>query len=250
MKPLIAIPSKNRPEILQKCVLSWVIYTGFDYCVFVEPQDEQVYSVLTPEHIEILPDNNRGLGYSKMHMLAYAKKYNYDLIFKIDDDVSGFKGRGLHQSSKVVDNFKILMNDCLEVFEKHKEVKGIGFPYRNELFEIRKWTGVNQRFQTCYITRTDWWHADECISCFEDYAAYMYIRAKNGTILRYGKMGIDCLPVGEGTGGHQDFDRLQQAKNEIDYLKNLYPAIIAKKVDKPWRIEPKFGGEFYGGKKL
>ena len=41
-----------------------------------------------------------------------------------------------------------------------------------------------------------------------------------------------------GTGGHQSFDRKEQALSEVEELRKIYPPLAFRAVDKSWGIEP------------
>lgn len=116
------------------------------------------------------------------------------------------------------------------------------------MFDKGKWTGINQRLQSCYIVRTDSFHADRRISVFEDLANFLYIRVANGIVLRYGDAGLDVEDVGTNPGGHQDFDRRVAAEKELLELRKIYPGLKFKKVTgKNWDVEPDFNDIFLRG---
>lgn len=239
-KILIAIPSKNRVEILKKNALSWVPLTGFDWVVFVEPQDSDKYaSLLEGGHGYVLPENNKGLGYAKTFIKKYAEENGYTHIFKIDDDVQGFtKYRQKLYLDVTANWFKDFMKDIEVAFYKYPKVKAVSFPYNFEMYELKKWE-VTKRVQTAFICRTQDFFASEKISVFEDFALGLKIIVNGGLILKYCMAGIEMgVKVGGGSGGHQSFDRFEQAKAEAVELRKIYPPLNFRKVDKSWKIEP------------
>lgn len=251
MKILIAVPSKSRSATIQKLTLSWLSKTKLDYRVFIEPQEYGKYvKTMGNGRLVLLGANDKGLGYSKESIKDYAIKNGYDLIFKVDDDMLGWWGRSRRRSDSVSHEVFIeLLKDCEEQFLKHPEVKAIGFSYAWQMFDKDKWTGINQRLQSCYLTRTQDFHADALISVFEDFAAFLAIRVQNGVTLRYGFAGMDIEPVGKNPGGHQNFNRKERAVAEIEQLRKLYPALKFRKVTgKDWDIEPDMRDVFLRGK--
>lgn len=262
MKLLIAIPSKGRTDTIFKRTLRWVARTGYDVRVFVEPQEIEQYREVARDanyqhYLDIhdnqfidIGKNGRGLGYAKGFIKKYAQEYNYDLVFKMDDDVLRFSGRGKNKSDDdMLYDFVKMVGKCRLTFGRYPDVAAIGFPYRNELYEPKEWTAINARLQSCYIIRTQ--YINSGFSTFEDFAQYIHIRSKNMVTLRYGLLGIDAADVGKNKGGYQLFDRNSQSVKEAEKLKKLYPALKFKQVkDKDWAFEPILAGEFFGVKKL
>ena len=240
MKLLIAIPSKNRVDVLEKNAMQWVPLTGIDWMVFVEPQDADKYAHFNlSNHGFVLPENNKGLGYAKSQIKKYAIENGYTHIFKIDDDVQGFtKYRQRLFKEVTAEWVKEFITDIKSVFERYSKVKAVAFPYAFEMYELKKWETA-KRIQTAYICRIEDFHADEKISVFEDFASGLKIITAGGAILKYCMAGIEMgVKVGGGTGGHQSFDRFEQAKKEAEELRKIYPPLNFRRVNKPWKIEP------------
>lgn len=239
MKLLIAVPSKNRVEILKQNALKWLPTCGYDWAVFVEPQDFEAYKDIVPKNILTLAENSRGLGYAKAFIKQYAKANGYTHIFKVDDDVRGFTKWRQNLSDEAHSLwFREFMQEITNSLQLHPVVKAVCFPYRFEMYEKRKWH-LAKRIQTAYIVETESLYVDPAISVFEDFATGLKIVVDGNAIMRYGLAGIKMgVKVGGGTGGHQSFDRYEQAMKEIEPLRKLYPALSFRKVDKPWKIEP------------
>lgn len=263
MKILIAVPSKGRPDTIFKRTLRWVARTGYDVRVFVEPQEIETYReaardanyqfrlTITDQHFVDIGKNDGGISYVMSFIKDYATNNGYDLVFKMDDDVVRFVGRGKAQpDDNMLIDFATMVGKCRVTFGKYPDVAAIGFPYRNELYEIKEWVGINMRLQTCYIVRTqDMFSLG--VNMMEDFAQYVYIRSKNRVTLRYGLLGIDAADVGKTKGGMQMFDQNKLAQETAEKLRELHPSIKFKKVTgKAWDIEPVLAGDFFGVKKL
>jgi len=255
---LLAIPSKARPKELKKYVLPWLLKSDYvnDAVVFVERQDEQDYrDVLkgTSITLAIIPKQNLGLGYVKEQIGKFARKNKCDYIFKIDDDVSGWNRPGVPKSPESgAKHFDEAIRESTVMLGSKEDIAVVGFPYRNEMWDVKMWTSINQRIQTCYIIKTQDWHGDRRVSTFEDFVQFLSIRINNRHSIRYGLMGIDCAPVGKLEGGLQLFDRDEMAKKEIEIIrKELYPSLQARRVyGKRWSVEPSLKGGIFGAKKL
>lgn len=262
MKLLVAIPSKGRPEKIYKDTMRWVARTGFDVRVFVEPQDLEAYKTaaktgnidnytdVRPENFVSIGENDKGLGFAMGFIKQYALDGGYDLVFKLDDDIRRFNNRGRNRTDDLmILSFCQMVGQCRVAFGKYPDLAAVGFGYRNELFDVREWTVLNARLQTAYIIRPEFIQTD--FNTFQDFADYLYIRSQNKFTLRYGLLGIDCAAIGKNKGGLQMFNRDQYAKEEVDKLRKIYPALEFKVVDgKDWLIEPVLTGDFFGVKKL
>ncbi len=240
MKTLIAIPSKNRVETFKKNAFEWVPEVGYDWKVFVEPQDLVKYRFhFGTENIVPLEMNDQGLGYCKGQIKDYALKNGYTHIFKIDDDVKSFNRFRKNLSvAESVTHFKDFMKEIEEAFEKYPKIKAVSFPYSFQMFKETKWEPT-KRVQTAYIVEAKSMYANPEVSVFEDFATGLSIYANHGVVMKYNLAGIRMgVKVGGGTGGHQSFDREKQAMEEVKELKKIYPPLAFRKVEKPWKIEP------------
>lgn len=206
--------------------------------VFVEPHQVKDYCLFGHEDlIEQLPEDNQGLQYALNYIHKFATEWGFDVVFKLDDDVKGFTRRG----PVSVEVFIQMLTDCLDAFEKHPKLGGIGFPYSHQMFSVNRWAGVNQRLQTCYLVRPQFLLADASrADPFEDFIRYLLIRKAGFFTLRYGFAGISCAPVGKNQGGLQDWDRCAAAERSRAYIQELLPAISWRNVSKPWKQEPDF----------
>lgn len=237
MKCLVAIPSKARPNNIKKYVEPFMQRLGLDYRIFVEPQDAELYKF---KNVVLIDDNDRGLGYATSFAKKYAEENNYELYFRVDDDV-----KGIGEIEKDIDR-------VLKAFQISK-VGAVVFPYSFEWYAKTKklFTRANKRTQTCYIIRTKLFRPSEKISTFDDFYQYLLLRQENYDTLYCSKHLIDCAPVGGGTGGLQAFDRAQLALSEINIFKSIDPTIkVISKPDKPWKYEPKFTDKKYRSKKI
>lgn len=252
MSTLIAVPTKSRSEEFSKNTYRWLQYCYTDYAVFVEPQDYEKYRYVGEEHLIQLPDNNRGLGYAKGYIKDFALHNGYTAVFKVDDDISGWVDlkRKSRRGKPAAEYFEFILG-FLENKLRVDMIGAIGFPYRNEMWEVKDWTSVNSRLQTCYLIRTELMFADERISTFEDFATFTHLRLNNYITVRCGVLGMDLLPVAKTKGGLQDFNRAEQAEREILLLREMYPALkVRKVVGKPWQYEPDLKGGIFKSTKL
>lgn len=238
MKTLIAIPSKQRPDIFQKICRPFVDALGLDTILVLEPEDYHKYEY--PNKL-LLKKSNAGLGYALTQVKEYAASGGYDLIFKIDDDVSGI--------GKISDD----IDTIISYFKRYPKLGAVVFPYDFEFYakSTQLFTHTNKRTQTCYLIRTSAYHPREDVSTFEDFYNFLQIVKNNMFTLFCARHQIKCKPVGGGSGGCQTFDRKEQAKKEILIFQSIDPTIdVIVKKNKSWYYEPKFTGPQYKSKKI
>lgn len=254
MKVLCAVPSKGRAVLFSKKTQWWLSKTNADWRVFVEPQDAEMYSSFVPqERLVVMERNNPGgLWYAKQQIRNYAEQRGYDLVFKFDDDCDSLTTRGGKSTETSVRLYHQAIKDAVDAFEKYPLLGAVCYPYRNEMYQLKKWTGLNARLQSCYLLRTQLLQGDPPFSTFEDFANFVYIRVNGFYTLRYGLMGLSLLPVGKTDAGANSYDRGKQAWADIEAMRKIYPALRVKRVEgKPWPIEPDFRGDtMLGGKGL
>lgn len=243
MKILFAVPSKNRVEIFEKYALPWLKCLEGSVTVFVEPQDYEKYDKFFEGNIEVvdIKENDKGLWFVKEFIQKFAAANGYDLVFKIDDDTKGFTDYRI--SAKTPEETAKNVKKFLALFEEqvwhHKEIKAIAFPYSFHMFDDFDFKPV-KKVQSTYLVRTEFLTVEgKNFSVFEDFAVGLNIVVNNGFVMKYGRSGqMVGVPVGGGTGGHQDFDRRKLAEVEAGLLREIYPPLLFCKVNKSWGIEP------------
>ena len=237
MKCLVFIPSKGRPNNISKFVEPFMNRLGLEYRIFVEPQESAAYPF---KNVVVLDKDNGGLGYSDSFAKRYAEQNGYDLVFKIDDDVTGI-GEIENDIHEIIKAFNI------------PKVGAVVFPYSFEWYAKTEklFSRKNKRAQTCYIIRTNLFRPSHEISTFEDFYQYLLMRNDGYDTLFCSRHLIECVPVGQGKGGLQLFDRSAQALKEINIFKSIDPTIaVVSKPHKPWKFEPKFTGNKYKSTKI
>lgn len=118
----IIIPTKGRMD----CQKSYKIFMdlGLKPKLMIEPQEEAEAKKRGYNYI-LLPDNNRGLLFSRNYILDYARKNGIKYLVMADDDINSFsrtdfKAHRIHQ-----DNTAFL--DALTYFMRAKSCGGIEY---------------------------------------------------------------------------------------------------------------------------
>lgn len=237
MKILVCIPSKGRSENIKKYTISFLKRLNLDYRIFIEPQDKPFYNY---DFIEVHSENNIGLGGALVNCKKYAEQNGYDIILKIDDDVTAI-GAIENDLDKILKAFLI------------NEISAICFPYDFEFYSKtdKMFTRVNKRLQTAYFIKTNRFRPSKDVSTFEDFYQFLQIINNKEKTLFCSKHLIKCNAVGKGSGGLQMFDRELMAKKEINIFKNIDKTIeVIVKNNKSWKYEPKFTDKKYKSKAI
>ena len=249
-KALIVVPTKGRIDKVGKHTLSWLINAPFDWILLVEPQEADLFRYFYKEnvisHLLVLPKNDMGLGYALKFIKNYAITKGYDLVWKIDDDISAWgewfneEKRGTKARQHSAATFIRLVNDGIAIFESNPSVGAISYPYRNELFKYG--CTLDKRLQTAYAIRPELWEILEDRGNFEDFIASIGVWKSGHSILRYGHVGIDGLDVGKTPGGFQCFERGNSSRITLEKLQVYWPDIVTRRVEnRQWKQEPNLG---------
>lgn len=243
-KILVYIPSRRRSRLFFECgTYRWLKHCDVDYIVTLEQEDVDDYLKHEPnlKHI-VLPKSNKGTSYAHSVAKKYAEEYGYDIIFKHDDDIRTWASEKRTRSIEDTPNqFKRVLRECTALFDYYKSLDGISFPYENEMRTVSLITGVNTRFQTCYMVRTEKWHIDTRIMA-EDFFASAMILKNGGKIIRYGRAGVATTDngknIGVNEGGLQDFNRRELALRDLEVFKEKGIFKGYKEKSTPPYIEP------------
>lgn len=237
MRCLVIIPSKGRPSNVARYVLPFMARLKMEYKIFVEPQEADLYPF---PGVEVIPENNLGLGYATSYAKEYAEARGYDLVFKVDDDVKGI-GSVENDMARILSAFDI------------DKVGAVVFPYSFEFYAKTEalFSRVNKRIQTCYLIRTQLFRPSKDVSTFEDFYQFLLLRQSGYDTLFCSRHMINCAAVGSGKGGLQGFDREAMARKEINIFRSIDPTIeVVAKPGKPWKHEPKFTSNKYKSKPI
>jgi hypothetical protein len=259
MKILLAVPSKNRwrEDEIKKNTLSWLQFTEYDWQVFVEHHEYKLYKKITSNVVDIGVNNSGigGVGFVKTKIQEYAIENGYDLIMSIDDDlnsiacprIDGFKGK-VSTQERVKIKWDWMIRESIDAFEIFPKLGGVSVFEGGGKFKVKDldvWMKVNQRLETCYIVRTELYCPPRCIEIpvFQDFSTYIYLRVLGYFTLTSGITGWHVRnPVGQGSGGCQDYDRLKLAMKAKKILTEIYPDLKwrDRRGEKIWGWEPSF----------
>lgn len=255
MKIIVLVPSKARCALFEKMTGSWLIPSGVDYRVLVEPQDVESYKNI--KKLIVLPENNRGLNYSLAQGKKWASAHGYDVVFKLDDDIAGWADSYDKLDPRDnSDRFKLIMKDIPRPLE-NPNCGGISFGYKQEFWHDKRWFAINQRFQTAYVVKTQAWQpkfytpGEPNEDMWEDFGNFLRVIDRGYKIIRYGRYLMNTR-VGTGKGGLEQFYKNrtpEQYKATIELFRKQFPWLKFR-VKENGLVEPDMNNEVIGGKKL
>lgn len=115
----IFIPTKNRVgkqktyEILKSLNLEPILV--------IEPQEENSYK--GKFNYILLPDNDRGISFSRNYIIDYSRQKGYNYIIQIDDDLNGFYRK---EGKKLIKDNSVFIK-ALERFIEYKGYCGLEY---------------------------------------------------------------------------------------------------------------------------
>jgi hypothetical protein len=144
----IYIPSKNRSHI--DMTTACLRKDGVPFRLVVEPQEEEVYGAkFGRENILVLPENNRGLIYSRNWMFEHAKSEGHARHWQVDDNITGiwrwYKGFRLYCEAGVA--FAVTE----DFSDRYENVAIAGLNYVMFAIEARKPIAINCHVYSCTL---------------------------------------------------------------------------------------------------
>lgn len=192
------IPSKGRPTTRTHQMFTQV---GIPVSHVVEPQDADAYRAAGLDVI-VLPENNRGLPFSRNFTLDEATRRDVEVAFMCDDDVDVF-GRTVNKKGRRDHN---VLLDMAEVARKNPRCI-VGMEYRQHSWSHRKpfaissgWVDVCIAFQPRFVKA----RYSDSMELKEDRDWQLENIGRGIDLLRINHFYFGCPDVGTNAGGLQE----------------------------------------------
>lgn len=230
----VFVPSKNRPST--KTVELWAS-AGITPLIFVEPQDAEAYKGLP---IEVLPQNNQGLVYSRNYILNYARQNGVDWFCMCDDDIQNF-GEVVAGKTKNRDASVIL--DVWEMAQKY-DFALTGIAYRQYAWSEKKPVRINTKLpECCVITQTKKiLHNYRQLDLKHDRDFAMQTIRARGNVAVFSRYCFQVPNIGSNDGGlheiYQDDTKYVNACKKFVSLWPQYSRIVRRKGRFDIKVEP------------
>jgi hypothetical protein len=224
MKTLIAVPTYNRPYTIVKSTLFWLEQMNIDFKIFVYKSQVKYYKQATSINNIVSCEDGIHLCGKLNAVYKYAVANNYDLVFKVDDDMK-FSREGVKktEAAKICTEF---IQEASELF-KNKNVGLINVSkygsYRwseKKEFKIRR-----KEISGNYYIRTELLknlHTD--LILFDD--LWVSVETKLAGLDIYSYFGaFEDAETHKNKGGMQSYNRDKLSRQSYEYAKNIYPKI-------------------------
>lgn len=207
----IFIPTKNRPN-KQK---TYEILTSLDLkpVLVIEPQEEQ--AIKGKYEYILLPDNDRGISFSRNYILNYSRQNKFDYIVMIDDDVNSFYKK--NEEGKLEKNNE----SFLEALERFIEYRGYcGLEYQQFAWcQDSKYT-YNRSVEVCMMIYVpyipDDVQFDPKSKEDKDFAIQMIMKGKK--TMKMNDIALAVPSVGTNEGGLHDWYQSEGDKQASEYM--------------------------------
>lgn len=225
----VGVPSLSRPEYITKKTMKWLKDTGFDFRIFVEPQEKFLYKQYNGNCVQVLDKSGQGLMFSLNSIRDFARNNGYKYLFQLDDDVDGFERV---DDADPVAAFEKTVEECYEAMETFEKIGGIRFTqYRYWLYSKKnmyKWTHINRPLQgICMLRLSAVPHIDDELKEYTDTVTSLNIWANGFVTLNYGLSGLKVVQ-NANKGGCQTHDRKNDGICTIEKLKETFPLVKEK----------------------
>lgn len=229
----IFIPTKNRLDNPKTYNILKEI--GLNPILVIEPQEEEIAKTKNL-HYMLLPENEKGLIYSRNYILNYCRKNNIEYAIMIDDDINYF-GKVDFNNKKVIKN----NGAFLEAIQFFIKVKTCGsMEYNQFAWASTKTYSLNRGIEVVHflylpvIPKTIQYE----IELKEDKDFAIQLLMSGVTTFRLNSVCISVPSIGTNKGGLYD---LYQQKRDNQGAINLYNKwgkdIIQLKHKKDGRID-------------
>ena len=225
MKVLLAIPSYNRPYEIEKKTSFWLKkLVDIDWKIFVREDQYIYYSQVIPEEnlITIFVNSYRE---TINEIGKYARKNNYDLVHRIDDDMS-FKQLGRAKKKDVHLVYHDLYNEIVEKFKTDPDVYGISVskPMAHIRNKDKVWTRPNKCLYGNQWLRSEIMELPKGIELFDDVYISLLILEMNKKTLSYTGAYEDA-EILKNEGGLQSINRNLVSIETIKIMSKIFPNV-------------------------
>lgn len=212
----ILIPSKNRPN---SKLFNSLKTDNLLFNIIVEPQDYETYQDAGyKDNLIILPENNRGLAYSRNFILNLARNSKYSWFWMLDDDITNFY-ETIDNKTKITNPTNAL-SIAEDVLTKQKGIGQLGLEYQQFAWSQKKDFAVNSYCDVCVcinVQATKKINYREEVLLKEDRDFTLQILSKGYQTLRVSKSAFSCPKNGSNKGGL--FDIYQSDREKLSVLK-------------------------------
>lgn len=228
----IYIPSKGRAN--KFFTASMFDADGIDFKVVVEPQEVENYvSIVSEDRVLVLPENNRGLVYSRNWIKRHSIESGEERHWQFDDDIQYMMR--CHKGYRIPCSSKVALVAAEDFVDRYENVALASF---NSTFFVRQAKGVMQNYRPpfhanfrCYtvflvlnLIKNEWRNRYN-----EDTDMTLQVLADGWCTILFNAFTIHTPPTMSYTGGQTDIyvndGRLRMARQ----LERVWPGVVTTK---------------------
>lgn len=200
VKYRIYIPSKGRAKYGQTAKLLDSLGIT-NYRIVIEPQDYDEYLKFWPSsHLLVLPENDRGISYSRSFIKNYSHFQGEEFHWQMDDDMNGFKIRMNNKNVKV--DARSCFNIVETVCDKFDNVVLCGITHFAYAFAKKTHIAVNRMGYGVVLIKSNV-ECDWRPETNEDLDFSLQLLEKGYVTLAFNSVLFDTLATGKLEGGNQ-----------------------------------------------
>lgn len=225
MKILLAIPSYKRPYVIDKRTGYWLKQLkDVDWKIFIRSEEFLYYSQVFDSK-NLVEINVNSFRETINAISEYAIKNNYDIIHKVDDDMS-FKRIGKSKKENCAEVYQELYSEILEKFKEDGSIGAISVckPMYHVMAKMRGFQRKNKAIYGNFFIKPKYMQMPEGIELFDDIFFTLQILKDNCSTLTYCNAYEDAICL-KNQGGLQTMNRNEASKRTIEVMKKYFPEI-------------------------
>lgn len=225
MKVLLAIPSYKRAYQIEKRTAYWLKQlVGIDWKVFVRESEYLYYSQIIPEQ-NLVEINVNSFRETINAIGEYAIKNGYDLVHKVDDDMS-FKRMGNSKKADCAMVYMDLYKEIVTEFETNPQlgVVTVSKPMYHVMGKMRGFQRRNKAVYGNFMIKPKYMYMPDGIELFDDIFFTLKVLQDNLETATYCNAYEDAICL-TNSGGLQMMNRNEASKRTIEKMKYHFPYI-------------------------
>lgn len=226
----IFVPTKNRWDKQKTYEILKSI--GLNPILVIEPQEEvfaKKYNYI------LLPENDRGIAYSRNYILDYSRKNEYDYIAMVDDDIYSFYKK--NEEGKLLKNDNVFI-EVLNIFIENK-FSLCGMEFRHIAWCQNEKITFNHSIHACmmfYLPSIPLDIRFDSKSKEDKDLAIQLIKAGCKTV-KLNDYAFSTPVMGTNAGGLHDWYTSQEDRKASEYMLEKWGRNIITLKDKGGRID-------------
>lgn len=242
----VVIPSKARVQSTTAALLRAAEVKAWR--LLVEPQDAEAYAAKWgDEHVEVLPEDDQGLTYSRNRVLELAREAGWPWVWQLDDDVTQLylKGEG---TKLVKTDAKTALLRAQRVIGRVPNVGQAGLEYQQFAWRATKPCVLNSYCDVVVAINTE--NTRTCryreIPLKEDRDFTLQVLSTGRRTCRVQTVSFGAPQNGSNKGGLQPVYATDgREERSVKRMAKLWPGVVERQVKPNGRVDCKIHWRFF-----